>query len=102
MSATDIGEAILEILEDPNREPIEYTPPTDPTSERFSSSPTPGAMVTRDPEPEPEGEEYEVEEEDDGYRPNGWDAGDELAMRLFGAVTDKARKISRWRSGGGE
>jgi hypothetical protein len=91
LSEEDIGGAIVEILNDPDRETVQFTAP-EPAPSR--AGPRKGAQL--------EEVEYDDDDDDDadGYHPPGWSASDELAMNLFGALTDKARKISNWRNKG--
>ena len=96
LDAEGMGEAIIEILEDPDQASVEYAAPepaarTKPRGRGQSA----GAECAED---------SEVEEEDDGpppeedkSRPEGWTAGDELLVGLLGNATAKLRNFSRWR-----
>lgn len=90
LTEEDIGEAIVEILNDPDRESVEFTAP------KLDAASVPSRVEVEVSDEEGD-EDEEVYEQDDEYHPPGWSATDELAMNLFGAITDKARKISRWR-----
>lgn len=87
LEASDIGEAVIEILEDPEQQTVEFTAPE---PEKIEAAP-----------PVEESEDSEGEDEGPGprpnnVRPNGWTAGDELLVGLAGSLLSKARKFSDW------
>lgn len=93
MDAEGIGEAVIEILADPDQESMEFE----------SAAPEPKAEPRRrqaaPPSAEDEGaEEPEGEEPHDYGRstPEGWTAGDELMVKLLGSAAEKLRNMS-WR-----
>jgi hypothetical protein len=90
LTASDIGEAIVEILEDPDREEVQFTAPEPEAPEEAPRK----KQAAQEVEEEEEDGDYEGGSD---YHPAGWSAADELALKFFGAVTDKARKISSWR-----
>jgi hypothetical protein len=88
LTEADIGEAAIEILKDPNVAAAEFSPPP---AEETASAPEGDGVVEG-----PDG--YDEYDGDDNVRPNGWTAGDELAMNLIGSAADRLRKFSSWRN----
>lgn len=93
LDAEGIGEAIIEILEDPDQESMEL------------EAPQAQASSSREQQSAPEAPEEEAEAEpdrappprDDGDRPEGWTAGDELLVGVLGGAAERLRNFSRWR-----
>ncbi len=83
LNASDIGEAVIEILDDPNQKTVEYSAP-----EANKRSAEPEEDTSR---PEPEDGPTPG-----GSRPSGWTAGDEMIVGLAGNLLQRARKFSDW------
>lgn len=86
LTAADIGEAVIEMLDDPNQKSVEAVAPEPDRAERSSAGAPPEPERGSEPEPPPRG----------NVRPNGWTAGDELLVGLAGNLLSKARKFSDW------
>jgi hypothetical protein len=84
-TAEDVGEALIEILEDPDQPSMEVEAPEEQEVQAESES--------EDYEPEPQHAPPPPPEN----RPGNWTAGDELLMSAFGGLVDKLRKQSEWR-----
>jgi len=96
LDAEGMGEAIIEILEDPDQASMEYAP-SEPAQKGKSKArgQSAGAQSAEDHEAEEEDDSPPPQE--DGSRPEGWTAGDELLVGLLGNATSKLRNFSRWR-----
>ncbi len=86
LEASDIGEAVIEILEDPDQQSVEYT------------TPVPDGAAAREAGPNSSADEGATEEGEPGSagRPRGWTAGDEIIVGLASNFLQKARKFSDW------
>ena len=84
LEASDIGEAVIEILEDPSQNTVEYAAPE---PEKSATEPEREAAP-----PPPQGEGSSP----GGARPSGWTAGDEMIVGLAGNLLQRARKFSDW------
>lgn len=102
LTAEDVGEAVIEILDDP-----------DQVSMEFGDTATPAATATAAPTPQAPGDPSDGVVADDGGEdfadpppsarpseapPEGWTAGDELIMGVLGGLADRMRKASAWRT----
>jgi len=85
LDASDIGDAVIEILDDPDQPAVEAAAPE---LEEPKARPPQSEAYEEDEEHEPERER--------NVRPNGWTAGDELLVGLAGSLLNKARKFSDW------
>ena len=88
LTPEDIGEAVIEILNDPNQASAEFV-----ASGPEATNSEPQKESRRVVEEEVE-EEYEPEQED---RPAGWTAGDELLVNMLGQGVERLRNMSKWR-----
>jgi len=79
LEASDIGEAVIEILEDPAQQTVEYAAPEPEKGSAERDAPS----QAEDPAPS-------------GARPSGWTAGDEMIVGLAGNLLQRARKFSDW------
>lgn len=96
LDAEGMGEAIIEILEDPDQASMEFAPPeAPPKAESKGSRASAGAQGAE--ETEDEDEDRGPPPGEDASRPEGWTAGDELLVGLLGNATAKLRNFSRWR-----
>lgn len=82
LEASDIGEAVIEILEDPSQQTAEYAAPE---PEKGTAEPEQEAAPPQGDAPSP-----------GGARPSGWTAGDEMIVGLAGNLLQRARKFSDW------
>lgn len=89
LSAEDVGEAVLEILADPEQPSMAFEEP--------APEPEP-QQAARDPEDgQPAGDGFQNPPPPQEDRPAGWTAGDELLVGLFGNAVQKLRNAS-WRN----
>lgn len=91
MDAASIGEAVIEILEDPEQESMEFeaepaAPKAEPRARRQAAPSAPEAQ-----------DEEDDEHRDEGGQREGWTPGDELMVSLLGQAAQKLRGISGWR-----
>jgi hypothetical protein len=93
LDAEGIGEAVIEILEDPEQDSVEFE------AAEPAPSKQPRRQAAAEEEPEEPEEEPEVHHRDDdgGPKPEGWTAGDELLIGLIGSGVDRLRRASKWR-----
>lgn len=83
LEAQDVGEAVLEILNDPDQQTVEY------------AAPEPGEAETSSEEPKRAPGPDEGSRTNEG-RPENWTAGDEMIIGLAGNLLQRARKFSDW------
>ena len=91
MDAQGIGDAVIEILEDPDQEGMEFEAPAPKREPRRSQAAPPSAEEAED-----EGPEEREPEPRGGQGREGWTAGDELMVNLLGTAAEKLRNLS-WR-----
>lgn len=93
LDAEGMGEAIIEILEDPDQASMEFEAPKE---EPKAAPKAKKKAEAADDEPQ-EDERRPPPPDDLEDRPEGWTAGDELLVGLLGGAMDRARRFSRWR-----
>jgi len=99
LEAQDIGEAIIEILDDPEQVSMELEAPSAKAKAPKASKSRAKAKAheSEDDDEELEDAEDDSEAEEQHSKPEGWSAGDELILNLLGSAQSKLRGMSGWR-----